>query len=317
MNKLIQCFIFAWFFCNVLNAQKSNDVKTGVFINSIYDLDFPGESFNVDMWIWCVYKDSSLKMNEMIEFPYTKEFNFTNQVTEEKGGYQWMTMRGSGKVLKKWKVDNFPFDKQRLDFALGFSFDTSTFRVNADVANSKIDPDFKMEGWKIDQLNVSRNNKTYQTSFGDPLLKDGRSVYPEFNVSIDISRTNSMMTLMKLIMGLIIAFIISCCVFFISPVSMDPRFGLCVGGLFTAVGNKYITDSIVPSTNDLTLIDNLHLLTFVCIFLIVIQSVIAMSMVEEESQESIRKTKRFDKISFVFISIFFTIGMIGITWLEM
>jgi len=46
-----------------LNAQKSQKVTTGVFINSLYDLDFPGESFKVDMWIWCNYLDSSLKMN--------------------------------------------------------------------------------------------------------------------------------------------------------------------------------------------------------------------------------------------------------------
>ncbi|MDP4637651.1 MAG: hypothetical protein NWR96_01000 [Crocinitomicaceae bacterium] len=313
MKKLTLISLFISIFSHALDAQKSQAVTTGVFINSLYDLDFPGESFKVDMWIWCNYMDSSIKMNEMIEFPKTKEFNFSNQVTEKRGKYQWMTMRGTGEVIKKWNVKDFPFDRQELNIALGYSFDTSTFKVEADVLNSKIDPDFKLAGWNIDKVVFSRQNKTYKTSFGDPLLKNGKSVYPEFNADIFISRSNSMMTLLKLIMGLIIAFIISCCIFFIKPRYIDARLGLCVGGLFTAVGNKYITDSIVPSTNELTLVDNLHLLTFFCIFLIVIHSVVSLNIIEKQTEDSVAFSRKIDLISFISIGIIFTGGMIGLT----
>ncbi|MFM1916018.1 MAG: hypothetical protein RLZZ531_1687 [Bacteroidota bacterium] len=122
-----------------------------------------------------------------------------------------------------------------------------------------------------------------------------------------------MMTLLKLIMGLIIAFTISCCVFFIKPINTDPRIGLCVGGLFTAVGNKYITDSIVPSTNEMTLIDNLHLMTFFCIFLVIIQSVISLKIMERETDASMSFSRKFDLISFVVVVIIFAGGMIGLT----
>jgi hypothetical protein len=313
LKKLTLISLFISIFSHALDAQKSQAVTTGVFINSLYDLDFPGESFKVDMWIWCNYMDSSIKMNEMIEFPKTKEFNFSNQVTEKRGKYQWMTMRGTGEVIKKWNVKDFPFDRQELNIALGYSFDTSTFKVEADVLNSKIDPDFKLAGWNIDKVVFSRQNKTYKTSFGDPLLKNGKSVYPEFNADIFISRSNSMMTLLKLIMGLIIAFIISCCIFFIKPRYIDARLGLCVGGLFTAVGNKYITDSIVPSTNELTLVDNLHLLTFFCIFLIVIHSVVSLNIIEKQTEDSVAFSRKIDLISFISIGIIFTGGMIGLT----
>ena len=152
MKKLSLISLFVSIFSHVLYAQNSQKVTTGVFINSLYDLDFPGESFKVDMWIWCNYLDSSIKMNEMIEFPKTKEFNFSNQVTEKRGKYQWMTMRGTGEVIKKWNIKDFPFDRQELNIALGYSFDTSTFKVEADVLNSKIDPDFKLAGWNIDKV---------------------------------------------------------------------------------------------------------------------------------------------------------------------
>jgi hypothetical protein len=299
--------IFSILIFNDFLGQKKSEVLTGVFINSIYDLNFPEESFKIDMWLWCTYTDTSLKMNELIEFPKTKEFSFSNDVISKKSKYQWLTMRANGEVIKNWKCKNFPFDKQVLNVSLGYSFDTTSCNVTADVMNSKIDPDFKMNGWNIDKLNFNAGIKKYQTTFGDPILKSRNSYYPEFNIDIYISRSDSMMTLLKLILGLIIAFIISCCVFFIKPINTDPRFGLCVGGLFTAVGNKYITDGVVPSTNEMTLIDNLHLVTFVCIFLIIIQSVISLQIYERETEKAVMFSKKFDKFSFgLIIVIFFT-----------
>jgi hypothetical protein len=286
-------------------SQKKSEILTGAFINSIYDLNLPEESFKIDMWIWCTYKDTNLKMNKLIEFPNTKEFSFSNDVLQEKDSYQWLTMRATGEVMKNWKSKNFPFDKQILNVSLGFSFDTSTGYIVADTNNSKIDPDFKLNGWKIDQVKFKSGTKVYTTNFGDPSIAFGKSTYPEFNIEVFISREDSIMTLTKLILGLIIAFLISCCVFFIKPINTDPRFGLCVGGLFTAVGNKYITDSFVPYSNQMTLIDNLHSLTFVSIFLIIIQSVVSLWIFEKGLLKSEINSKKFDLYSFGVIFIFY------------
>jgi hypothetical protein len=305
MFRLLSFLAFYLLILNPIYGQKKSKVTTGVFINSIYDLNFPEESFKIDMWLWCTYTDTSLKMNELIEFPKTKEFSFSNDVTVDRSSYKWLTMRANGEVIKKWDCKTFPFDKQILNVSLGYSFDTTTCIVVADVKNSKIDPDFKIAGWNIDKLNCNGGIKTYKTTFGDPSLKDGKSTYPEFNMDIYISRKGSMMTLLKLILGLIIAFTISCCVFFIKPINTDPRFGLCVGGLFTAVGNKYITDGLVPSTNEMTLVDNLHLITFISIFLIIIQSVISLRIYEIETEKSIVFSKKLDLYSFGIIVILF------------
>jgi hypothetical protein len=313
MTRIILLFTALFTVLNPFFGQKKSDVTTGVFVNSIYDLNFPEESFKIDLWLWCTYTDTTLKMNELIEFPNTKEFTFSNDVIFDRPPYKWLTMRANGEVIKKWDCSNFPFDKQTLNVALGYAFDTATCNVMADVKNSKIDPDFKLDGWNIDKVNFGGGIKTYQTNFGDPSLKDGKSIYPEFNMEIFISRTGSLMTLLKLILGLIIAFIISCCVFFIKPINTDPRFGLCVGGLFTAVGNKYITDSVVPSTNEMTLVDNLHLVTFISIFLIIIQSVISLRIFEKDTVKSISFSKRFDMYSFSIIVVLFFSTMIGLT----
>jgi hypothetical protein len=198
-KKLLPISIFftaLLFLCiSIETKAQKHEVTTGVFINSLYDFNIPEESFKVDMWLWCTYKDSLLKMKEQIEFPNTKEFSFSNDVVDKKGEYEWLSMRAVGEVIKNWDNKNFPFDKQRLIISLGYSFDTSIFRIIADTKNSKIDPDFQLSGWNVDKVSFESTLKKYQTSFGDPSMKDGNSVYPQFDIIIDISRSSGFLTL--------------------------------------------------------------------------------------------------------------------------
>ena len=62
---------------------------------------------------------------------------------------------------------------------------------------------------------------------------------------------------MKIFIGMYIAFLIAIISFTPHPSELEPRFGLPVGGLFAAVGNKYIIDSLLPESSSFTLVDTL------------------------------------------------------------
>ena len=170
-----------------------------------------------------------------------------------------------------------------------------------DRRNSKIAPKVKDEfsEWEIIKTDFRVGETNYQTSFGDPESESTQS--SRFEIEMDIERLDSMLILFKLITGILVAFLISSCVFWIKPINTDPRFGLCVGGLFAAIGNKYIVESIVPSTNEVTLLDNLHNITFVAIFIIIIISVISLNIYERDTEKSIKLSRRIDLISFASI----------------
>jgi hypothetical protein len=287
-------------------------VKVGVFINSLYDFNIADNSFKTDFWGWCVYKDSALKMDENMEFPYTKEHTLGNTLIETEGGKQWFTFRAVGEVMKSWNTKNYPFDKQTLNIQLGCSQEYDEIRYVPDIKNSKIDPGFKLKEWKVNAFKVDGIKRVYATTFGSPTL-DSTSDYAEFRVRIEIERTKSWFTFIKLVIGLVIAFVISSCVFFIRPTNLDPRFGLCVGGLFTAVGNKYITDSIVPVSSEITLLDKMHMLTFVCIFLMVVLSVISLNLAESENKDLRWASTRVDRLGFYIIVGFYFSGFFMIS----
>lgn len=52
---------------------------------------------------------------------------------------------------------------------------------------------------------------------------------------------------------------------FIPNKNSEQKLSLIVGSLFTAIGNKYITESYLPISDQFNLSDKLHLITFIFI----------------------------------------------------
>lgn len=112
---------------------------------------------------------------------------------------------------------------------------------------------------------------------------------------------------MKLFTGCYVAFFVSFLVFFIKPIHVDPRFGLSIGGLFAAVGNKYVVDSNIPESISLTLVDKIHNITFLYILAALTLSIISLKLYEKNK---LLLSKRFDKNSA--ITVFFSYLMINV-----
>jgi Ca2+/Na+ antiporter len=105
--------------------------------------------------------------------------------------------------------------------------------------------------------------------------------------------------LAKMLTGAYVAFLISCLVFFVSSENQDSRFGLCVGGLFAAIGNKYIVESAIPGSTSNTLMDDVHNLTFTFILLIVGIIIFSLNMFESGDEIKKKKSLKLDRWAFV------------------
>lgn len=108
-----------------------------------------------------------------------------------------------------------------------------------------------------------------------------------------------------------IAFLIATISFTPHPSEMEPRFGLPVGGLFAAVGNKYIIDSILPESSAFTLVDTLHALTFIGIFGTLLVSAIALKQYDagnkELSERTNRRGARIIVLAYVLLNLMFLV----------
>jgi hypothetical protein len=304
-------FLSLFLFCpvNIYSQETKVDTVTiGAFISSLNNFDIGSNTINADIHLWCLYNDSNYNFEDEIEFINCDEFSFSGTSSEKLGMRDWFYTKALLKSRQKFSTRNYPFDNQRVIFSVESSeYTTDDYVFKPDLNGSKLDSVVysQFDDWRIDNVSFASTATQYDTSFGDPEASESSS--PRFDIVIDISRTSSWLILFKLITGIIVAFLISSCVFWIKPINTDPRFGLCVGGLFAAIGNKYIVESVIPSTNELTLLDYLHNITFIFIFLIIIISVVSLRLFEQDNDKMKKISQKIDLVSYFTITgLYFT-----------
>ena len=299
MNKILSAVLLL-LLINSFVRSADDTCKVGIYINSLTDFNISDQSFSSDFWMWFNYKNDSLQFNDALEVTNSKSSSFTNYSKMKKDGINWDMMKFSAVVFKEWDVSAFPFDKQKLTLHIDHTiYDTKKLAFITDAGNSAIDSNLLLSNWKIDSLAFYVNNQTYNTTFGDPVIK-GSSTYPSVTADIYLTRENSWNTLFKMLTGVYVAFSIVLLAFFVKA---SDRLGLCVGGLFAAVGNKYIIESVVPSTVSNTLFDNIHNITFIAIFVILVVAVISFKWNETQKPEYLAKAKKLDRLSFYSVSL--------------
>lgn len=313
MKLRIAVLMILLFPCLTGLSQKDT-CKLGIYINSLYDFDLDDKSFLSDFWIWQTYRNDSLNFENVVEVPNSKESVFSHFDLEKKAGLNWVTQKCKAKLMHSWDLQRFPFDRQVLQIQLEDSeYDTTRLVYLADMANSRIDTSFNSKEWCIESFTVIEGVHTYATTYGDPEL-NGTSSYPRVIAEIKIRRNNSWLMLTKMLTGAYVAFLISCLAFFVSSANQDSRFALCVGGLFAAIGNKYIVESAVSASTTNTLMDNVHNLTFTFILLIVGVIIISLRLFESDSPVKRKMSLKLDKWSFYSIILLFIIINAVLIW---
>jgi hypothetical protein len=270
--------------------------QVGAFISSIYSLDYIHESFDADLWLWTLSDTSLSRQVDNLEFPNAKIVSTSHLSYENKGSILWGSVRCKATILYDWSTSSFPFDKQLLHIYIEEAEENSSELVLAiDSGNTKLSDLITLDGWSVGTLKARPIIRTYKTTYGDPTLK-GTSSYSAIDLQIPLKRTGVGLFL-KLFSGVYIAFAIAMLVFFFKPIS-DIRYTLAVGALFAAVANKYIIDSLLPPTIGFTLVDKIHIITFLYILGIVLFSGIALHLHNKGNQAM---SARFDKAAMWFL----------------
>jgi hypothetical protein len=297
MKKICLLFLYTMVFASfsaIAQKEVPDTVYTGIYITSIHDIDFKQNEYTTNLWLWMRYKRKEFDFVQNLEIPQAKTFTklYTTVDTSDNSIYVLMKLQC---VMKdSWKIANFPFDKQKLRLSIENSqYDSRSLVFAADTTGKSYDPRFTLRGWEIDSFIVTPGIKAYETNFGDKSIVKPHMEYGNYRVRISIKRDASEL-FWKMFLGMYVAFLISYICFYIHADNIDSRFGLSVGSLFAAIGNKYIIDSSLPESTAFTLVDSLHGLTLFFIFLIVASSVYSLELVK---RNSLKKANRFDMVA--------------------
>lgn len=301
---LLLFILVSFFSVNAVKAGKPHpdSVKTGIYVTSIHNIDFKNNEYTINFWVWFKYKNREFDFVQNLEIPQAKTFNkLYSSVDSSDGGY-YLLMQLQCVMKDSWRINNFPFDEQKLRLSFENSqYDSKDMVFVPDTSGKNYDPRFTLRGWNIDSFVVSTNIKKYETNFGDPTEPKPHMEYSSYRIRISMDRDATSL-FWKIFLGMYVAFLISYICFYIHADNIDSRFGLSVGSLFAAIGNKYIIDSSLPESTTFTLVDTLHGITLLSIFIVVACSVYSLKLMKKNK---LKEANRFDMLAAQVLLVFY------------
>ncbi len=295
----------------IANAQDEGAkfAKWGVYITNIYNANLADNSFNIDFWWWSNHEDTTLSFDGTVDVPDAKSLTTSHFERHIINDMVWEVNKISANVSMNWDILNYPFDKPQLFVRLESSIDEiNKLRIINDSIRSAINKNIKIQNLIVDSFKLAKGEVPYNTDFGDPSA-EYRCTYSGLFMKIDCHR-EAWGIYFKLCIGLFVAFLISFLAFFIEPEYFDARFGTAVGGLFAAVGNKYVCESQFPSSATFTLIDKIHGIVFILIFMVML--IITTSLYFKVTNQ-LSTAKRIDRISALILGVLFATSITYIT----
>jgi hypothetical protein len=285
-------------------------VKIGAYVISVHNINFHDKEYTVRFWLWFLHKQPDFDFSKQLDIPNAKSIEFEPPIIDSIGHKAWIIMKMKCIMKENWNVADFPFDKQSLTVQIENTlFDKSSLVFVPDTTGSRFDDEEAIDGWTISDFHVATTTNDYHTGFGDNRPGKDSSEFSQFLIKMKIER-NALGLFMKIFVGMYIAFLISIISFTPQPSELEPRFGLPVGGLFAAVGNKYIIDSLLPESSTFTLVDTLHTLTFFSIFATLVISAVTLKLVDYEKGALAKKVNRIG--SFAVVTLYIVLNIVFI-----
>lgn len=288
----------------------ADTVMIGAYIFSVYDLDFPGNKINADFYVWYNTEKDSLELLKYFELVNAADFHRSGETDERRGSIIYQTLRINSRINTSWDVSHFPFDRQSVEIMIeDYDKDNSELVFVPDTTGSKIDRSVHIEGWKVRDFGIKVVNHTYETNYGDPSIPlNEYSTYSRAIIHFTIEREGKGL-FFKLFIGLFISVLISLLTFFVNPLDLDPRFGLSVGAIFAAIASQYVISSTLPQNEKLTLVDILHDISFIFIFICILISTISLHLKKAGKEAESQKLDRYSfyvlASSYIILAVFF------------
>lgn len=257
--------------------------------------------------MWSLYDGEETDFQNSID--PVNDISFTSSIYSSQQldtGQYWMQQKIQAQYQYKWDLRKFPFEVAELKIEIEDYRDISEVNFIADTVNSGVSNLITIDGWDITSFEISESVVKYGTNFGNSSATSESNDYSRIIACIGITRSNSWITFFKLTAGVYISILISFLPFFMKP-NTDSRLSLPSAGLFTVVSNKYVVESIVPSSTSLTLLDSIHFLAMLCILLIFIVLIQTDGMRSSEEKQLIDISFRIDRIFALILATVFCI----------
>lgn len=297
---LVTSLIACCFHFNVLASDNDetelNQVKFGMFVTNLHDINFAKNEFQVEFWSWFISNQDNYSPTDRTEIVNSKRFSIRNSSSQPIDDIVLHSQVFKGTIKQSWNIEKFPFDTQTLTIALEDTIDTTDSLNFVIDKNSGVAEDIIPQGWQLNNFGLNVSSTNYPTTFGDPRVPaDSSYKFSRVTAEIELQRSgirifiSAFLGLFVATILVIITFVINSTKVGLTTIPQQPRITLCVGALFAAVGSTYSLSAQVPYTTVFTLSDSLQITTFTAIALAIISSVLSDTLLKQGKEQLQKK----------------------------
>lgn len=289
-------------------------VTVGAFLNSVSRIDLAANTFKFDAYVWfrwdpaawrspgngATAADDAHGPGGTFEI-VAADGQIETKVLYSRPGYCCVHVRGERTCF--WDVRDFPFDLQRVSLVIeDGSFDSRELEYVADAVGAGLSSSLTIAGFRVGQPELTVAPFTYETTFGDPAIPaGGSSPYSRFTFTLPVHR-DSWGLFFKLFSAMFISTVIAMLALFICATQVDPRFGLCVGGLFGIVGSWYLVAATLPDLPELCFADKLHVMALLVVLAVIVESAFSLSLHLNKGDAGAAIAKKLDRATFAILA---------------
>jgi hypothetical protein len=284
---------------------KPTDVSVGVYVVQLDDPSLKDSQFTTVFWVWFRWQGDKdlnpIKKFEVVGGQVEGIENEDSVYAEEPGGVHYQIAKVRATVTQDFDIRKFPIDEHTLRLSIEETFEgVSKLRYVADTKNTKLQESIVLAGLTIGKTEATAGSQTYTSTFGDPRVEGAsgsaaEATYARFTLSIPVRRPGISYPI-KLFWSLYLSVFVALLAFNIKPIDLDPRFGLGIGAVFAAMASAFVISSALPDGNQVTLADEVVMISIGFIVASVIQSIVSLRLFQAGKEKA---SFRLDVGSFV------------------
>lgn len=277
-------------FAGKANGAAPEMVRTGIYVQDVYDLDPKTSSYSVFFYLWFRWKgpiDPS-RFELMNGTILQRMPPYVSKVGDE----NYLTLPIRARLHGHFNYSRYPHDNQELEIVIEDSvYGTESMAYSLDEKDSNQNANLELEDYQVGKLMLSVETDEYKTNWGQGGGKSGTN-FSRFHASIPIRHGGSPLFL-KTYMAMFIATAIGFLCLLIPTRHVEALFVIGVGSIFGVVSSWVVYSNSIPASSRMSSGDMLHLASLLFVFMSLAVSCIGSWMLEkEDGREKANKLAR-------------------------
>ena len=275
MRLLPVALILYVVFCPWLaQAAPPQEVRVGMYLMNLYDLNMDEHSFYADFYIWFKWKGDI----DPTEFEFVNSIEKWSIAANPSGdgsdslladGSNYRIFRVEGRFFHSFLLGHFPLDRHALDIQIeNPEHPADSLVYLPDTSGATIRKTLQLVGWETRGCALRSGVHDYGTDFGNPL--ENARQYSNLAFTLILARPINYF-LLKMLLPLLVVLLVSLGALMLHPSYIDTRSSLPIGALLTAVFLQQSYSNALPDTGYMVLMDKIYLLAYVLISLVLLQ----------------------------------------------